>query len=93
VAQILRDVVSECLAVADKAGIVPVGNVWEKVEQIPHIMPGQMSSTAQDLQRGRPTEINHLNGAIARRGGELGVPVPVNHALFTLVKVLESRSS
>lgn len=93
VAQMLRDVVSECLAVADKAGIVPVGNVWEKVEQIPHTMPGQMSSTAQDLQRGRPTEINHLNGCIARRGGELGVPTPVNHVLFTLVKILESRSS
>jgi 2-dehydropantoate 2-reductase len=27
-------------------------------------MPGQLSSTAQDLQRGRPTEIDHLNGVI-----------------------------
>jgi 2-dehydropantoate 2-reductase len=30
-----------------------------------------------------------LNGFIARRGAELGVPTPVNHALFTLVKLME----
>jgi 2-dehydropantoate 2-reductase len=93
VTQVLRDVVAECLAVADKAGIALVGNVWESVERIPQTMPGQISSTAQDLQRGRPTEIDHLNGCIARRGEELGVPTPVNCLLYTLVKILESQSS
>lgn len=93
VAQVLRDVVDECLAVADKAGVAPAGDVWESVGRIPQAMPGQISSTAQDLQRGRPTEIDHLNGCIVRRGDELGVAVPVNRLLYTLVKLLESRSS
>jgi 2-dehydropantoate 2-reductase len=31
-----------------------------------------------------------LNGYVARVGAELGVPTPVNHALFTLVKLYES---
>jgi len=35
-------------------------------------MTGAFSSTAQDLQRGRLTEIDSLNGYIARRGAELG---------------------
>ena len=39
--------------------------------------------------RGQPTEIDALNGYISRRGEELGIPVPVNHALFTLVKLAE----
>ena len=93
VTQVLRDVVAECLAVADKASIVPAADVWESVGRIPQAMPGQISSTAQDLQRGRPTEIDHLNGCIVRRGEALGVPVPVNRLLHTLVKILESRSS
>jgi 2-dehydropantoate 2-reductase len=89
--RVLRDVVDECLAVADRAGVKPAGDVWRSVESIPQTMPGQISSTAQDLRRGHATEIDYLNGAIARRGEELGVPVPVNHLLHTLVKMLESR--
>ncbi|MDR1935469.1 MAG: 2-dehydropantoate 2-reductase, partial [Candidatus Accumulibacter sp.] len=46
VARTLRDVVGECLAVADKAGVAPAGDVWQSVERIPRIMPGQRSSTA-----------------------------------------------
>ncbi|MDR0577259.1 MAG: ketopantoate reductase family protein [Candidatus Accumulibacter sp.] len=93
VARALRDVAGECLAVAEKAGVAPAGDVWASIERIPFAMPGQLSSTAQDLQRGHPTEIDHLNGFIARRGEELGVPTPVNRLLHTLVKILETRSA
>jgi 2-dehydropantoate 2-reductase len=55
-------------------------------------MSEAFSSTAQDLQRGKRTEIDSLNGYIARHGAELGVPTPVNHALYTLVKLAEGRS-
>ncbi|MFB0935216.1 MAG: 2-dehydropantoate 2-reductase [Propionivibrio sp.] len=93
VEQVLRDVVEECLAVAAKAGVTPVGDVWEGVQRIPRVMANQTSSTAQDLKRGRRSEIDHLNGCIVRKGEELGVPVRVNRTLHTLVKILESRSS
>jgi 2-dehydropantoate 2-reductase len=56
-------------------------------------MADAFSSTAQDLNRGRPTEIDALNGYISRRGAELRIPVPVNHALFTLVKFAEQKGS
>ena len=52
-------------------------------------MPGQRSSTAQDMARGRPTEIDHLNGFVVRRGAELGVPTPLNQALHALVKLVD----
>lgn len=92
--QLVRDIVEEVLAVARAANIV-VPNVPD----VDAAMAGAMkiatnaapalSSTAQDLNRGKHTEIDSLNGFIARRGAELGVPTPVNHALHTLVKLLE----
>ncbi len=54
-------------------------------------MTEQFSSTGQDLNRGKRTEIDSLNGYIARRGADLGVPTPVNHTLYTLVKLLEGQ--
>lgn len=50
------------------------------------------SSTAQDLQRGKRTEIDSLNGYVARRGAALGVSTSVNHTLWALVKLLEDSA-
>jgi 2-dehydropantoate 2-reductase len=50
------------------------------------------SSTAQDIERGRATEIDSLNGFVARRGAELGIPTPVNQTLWALVKLREAAS-
>jgi 2-dehydropantoate 2-reductase len=52
-------------------------------------MSDAFSSTAQDVHRGKRTEIDSLNGYIARRGTELGVPTPANFALYAMVKLLE----
>ena len=53
-------------------------------------MPDQFSSTAQDMARRKPTEIDHLNGFVARRGRERGVATPVNQTLHALVKLIEA---
>ena len=53
-------------------------------------MPAQLSSTAQDMARGKPSEIDHLNGFVARRGRALGVATPANQALHALVKLVET---
>jgi 2-dehydropantoate 2-reductase len=50
----------------------------------------QYSSTAQDILRGKPTEIDSLNGFVAARGDALGVDAPINRALFALVKLREA---
>ena len=54
-------------------------------------MPSQSSSTAQDLVRGKRTEIDYLNGLIVRRGEALGIATPANRVLWALVKLLESK--
>ncbi|HXN74022.1 MAG TPA: 2-dehydropantoate 2-reductase [Candidatus Acidoferrales bacterium] len=51
------------------------------------------SSTAQDIARGKRTEIDSLNGYVARRGKELGISTPASFALFALVKLLEDKAA
>jgi 2-dehydropantoate 2-reductase len=87
---LMRLVVHECLAVAQRASISVPGDIWQGVERIAATMSGQFSSTAQDLMRGRRSEIDHLNGYIVRRGKSLAIDTPVNQALFAMVKLLES---
>lgn len=94
--QLMERIVDEVLTVAHAAGIVLPGVQERKFGMAAAMdlaaqMADAFSSTAQDLNRGRPTEIDALNGYIARRGAELGIPVPVNQALFTLVKLAEKQ--
>jgi 2-dehydropantoate 2-reductase len=91
VTRMLRDVVDECRAVAAADGVTLPGDVDLAVRRIAETMPTQVSSTAQDLARGKPSEVDHLNGLVVRRGEALGVPVPANRMLQTLVKALEAK--
>jgi 2-dehydropantoate 2-reductase len=88
---VMQQVVDECLAVARAARITVPGDLLKAVPKIAETMPGQFSSTAQDLARGKPTEIDHLNGLVVRKGEALGVPTPANRLLWALVKLLEKR--
>jgi 2-dehydropantoate 2-reductase len=90
---VMRDAVLECIAVAAAMGIVLPGNVFEAVDRIAITMPDQFSSTAQDVRRGKPSEIDHLNGYIVREGERLGLPTPVNRTLHALVKAIDLRAS
>jgi 2-dehydropantoate 2-reductase len=95
--KVVETVVDEVLAVARAADIHPQGLGDPKAAiagafKIATQMAEALSSTAQDMNRGKLTEIDSLNGYISRRGVELGVPTPVNHALYALVKLAEGRS-
>jgi 2-dehydropantoate 2-reductase len=86
-------VVRECLAVTQRESIVVPGDSWQEVERIAATMPGQLSSTAQDLARKRRSEIDHLNGYIVRRGKSLAIDTPANQALYSIVQLLENAFS
>ena len=51
------------------------------------------SSMLQDLERGRPTEIDAINGAVWKRGTALGVKTAVNAALTRLVRTVETSKA
>ncbi|MEW6688925.1 MAG: 2-dehydropantoate 2-reductase [Pseudomonadota bacterium] len=88
---VMRDVVDECLAVARAAGVQVPGDLHAVVQGLARTMAGQLSSTAQDLARGKKSEIDHLNGVVVRKGEALGVRTPANRTLLALVKLLEAR--
>jgi len=87
---LITQATEEVVAVARAAGVrMPEGLVAAAWKLGAEAMPAAVSSTAQDLARGNRTEIDSLNGYVARRGAELGVPAPVNGTLHALVKLLE----
>jgi 2-dehydropantoate 2-reductase len=91
--QMMRDVTAECLAVAEWLGVRVPGDPWAVVEQIPVVMPEQISSTAHDVARRQPSEIDYLNGYVVAHAAALGVPAPVNNALHAMVKLIEAKGS
>jgi len=88
----IRDLVNECVTVARAGGVSLadvdfVQMVLRFAESFGHVY----SSTAQDLDRRKRTEIDALNGFVVRRGVDLGVPTPVNRSLLALVKLREAQ--
>jgi 2-dehydropantoate 2-reductase len=90
---VMRGLVDECLAVAKADGVTIPGDVDAAVRKIAETAPGQYSSTAQDLARGKRSEIDHLNGLIVRRGAALGIATPANRLLHAIVKLIESKGA
>mgnify|MGYP003618377667 FL=1 len=91
VAQVMADVVQECQAVAQARGVALPADILASTLALAQAMPQQFSSTAQDLARGKRSEIDHLNGFIVRQGAALGIATPVNRLLHTLVRLLEQH--
>lgn len=91
--ELMRRAVAETVTVARAEG-VPLSEpaVMDAVWKLGAAMTGALSSTAQDLTRGKRTEIDSLNGYVSRRGAVLGVPTPVNDTLTALVKFLEQAA-
>jgi 2-dehydropantoate 2-reductase len=95
--QLVEGAVFEVIFAAKAAGVhLPLFEdpqaAMREAYKIARSMAATRSSTAQDMMRGKKTEIDSLNGLIVRKGRELGVPTPINHALFTLVKLTESAA-
>lgn len=88
----MTDIVAECLAVARGCDIRVDDSILDTVLGLAAAMPDQFSSTAHDLARGKPTEIDHLNGYVARTGARLGIATPANRLLTVVVKLMEESS-
>jgi len=87
-AQLAREVVHECLAVATRRGIaLTEAEVLEQIMKISRGSGGVLISTLQDVRAGRPTEIDSLNLEIARLASALNPPasVPKTELLGRLV--------
>jgi 2-dehydropantoate 2-reductase len=84
-------VIDECVAVAATQGLTFDMNFMQEISDV--FRPSRnIASMLQDLRRGRITEIDYLNGAVADLGAQHGVPCPVNEALTAIIKAMEAAS-
>lgn len=84
-------VMAECTAVAAAQGVMLETDLLTEIDD--RFRPSHnINSMLQDLRRGRATEIDYLNGAVAALGSLHGVPCPVNDALTSIIKAMEAAS-
>jgi 2-dehydropantoate 2-reductase len=92
--EVMREVIKEAVAVARALGVrLPETDLAEAGLKLAENLGDAMSSTAQDLGRGKRTEIDSLNGYVVRKGAELGIATPVNFTLHALVKMIEQTAA
>ncbi len=95
-----QQIIDECLAVARADGVTfedlsaeaRGAEAEDFVALIDRVFAGArtIASMRQDLMKGRKTEIDHMNGAVAALGDKYGLPCPVNAAMTTMIRYLEA---
>ena len=94
VRELMSKVIAETIAVARAAGVkLPAVDLVTTGLKLAETLGEATSSTAQDIARGKRTEIGSLNGYVVKRGKELGIATPVNFTLYALVSLLEQNAA
>ena len=90
--RLASQLVDEGKAVAAAQEIVLDADPEELIDHAarPDVAYDHRSSMLQDVEARRRTEVDFLNGGIARFGRELGVPTPLHEAIWALVKGVEA---
>jgi 2-dehydropantoate 2-reductase len=84
---------AEAGAVAQALGVaLPFPDAVEHARSVARVTATNRNSMLQDVENGRRTEIDAINGAIARHGREVGVPTPTNAVVANLIRALQEQS-
>jgi 2-dehydropantoate 2-reductase len=89
--EIMEAAAREATAVAEGLGIIlpyPYETSTTQVRQVAQQTATNINSMLSDVRRNRPTEIDSINGAVAREGQRIAVPTPINWTLTRLIKGL-----
>ena len=88
--KIMVEAVKEAVTVAEGKGInLPYDDPLSKVIETCETTEENVSSMLQDVLKEKITEVEMINGAIAREGDRLGIPTPVNRTLTNLVQAIQ----
>ncbi|MEK3936598.1 2-dehydropantoate 2-reductase [Sporosarcina sp. FSL W7-1349] len=94
IGDVIRSVLGEIELVAEAEGVdfdkLQVMNVIENVFN-PNMSSHHYSSMYHDLQNGRETEIEYLNGAFIKKANQYNIPTPYNTLLYHLIKIAEGN--
>ena len=89
--ELSRAAVEEAAAVAQAQGIEIRKDPTAHVFQVAAATAANRSSMGQDVDHHRPTEINAINGFVAREADRMGFAAPVNRTLTALVETMEAH--
>jgi 2-dehydropantoate 2-reductase len=90
--ELVAHLAREAQAVAITKGLtLPFDDPLVAVAEICDASRTNHSSMLQDIERGRPTEIDSINGVIVEEGRRLGIPVSCNEMVWKLVRALGAR--
>jgi 2-dehydropantoate 2-reductase len=90
--QILHAAAEETAAVARAQEIkLPFADPTIAVEAVARQTAANRSSMLQDVERGAPTEIDAICGAVVAAGERLGLPTPINWMFWQLIRALVNR--
>ena len=92
IVKLIEEITKEFLAIAALENVaITMPEALAANNSIATTMVTQVSSTAQDLAKGKVTEIDFLNGYIVQLGKQYGVATPYNESVYALVKMMESQ--
>jgi len=88
--EIAQMIARECDEVMDKMGYS--SDIISEVKKVLELTANNKSSMLQDIERGKRTEIDYINGAFFKKGKKLGIALPINVTLINLVKVISGEN-
>jgi 2-dehydropantoate 2-reductase len=92
IVKLIEEITKEFLAIAALEDVnITMAEALAANDSIARTMVTQVSSTAQDLAKGKMTEMDFLNGYVVELGKRHGVPTPYNESVHALVKMIESK--
>lgn len=85
--EVAEGICQEAVSVAESWGVqLPTDDPFSHVMGVVEGTADNRSSMLQDIDRGKRTEIDYINGSIVIKGGETGVSTPINRTLWNLMK-------
>ena len=91
---LIEGLAREGAQVADRSAItLPYADAATRALEVAEATAHNRSSMLQDVERGRRTEIDAINGAIVNQAQRLGLDAPLNRAAWHLVQALEERAA
>ena len=84
----------EVIHIANQKGIdLNEGDLIQQRKHLLGVPYANKTSMLQDIENGRPTEVEMFSGIVCRMGIEFGIPTPVNDLFYHSIKVLEEKNA
>lgn len=88
---LMRALYTETELILKEAGMTMTHDGWQQIIEVCRQTSGNVSSMLSDVRAGRATEIDAINGGIARLAEQYDRPAPMNRAVTALIQALHTK--